>query len=249
MKPTERFSSRVADYVRYRPSYPSEVFDLLRAECGLAPGVSVADIGSGTGIFSRPLLERGAEVFGVEPNADMRNAADDFIGQNENFHSVAATAEHTTLADHSVDLITCAQAFHWFDHVAVMEEFRRILKPGGCLFLVWNERKATPSAFLREYEQALREYCPEYLKVDHRNVQASDLSRFFKEMKRATFANQQMVDEEGFLGRASSSSYAPNEGQPRYEEFYDELRRLFALHHVRGMVALDYDTECYYGSI
>jgi ubiquinone/menaquinone biosynthesis C-methylase UbiE len=246
MKPTERFSSRVADYVRYRPTYPDAVFELLERECGLGAGAQVADVGSGTGIFSKLLADRGAEVFGVEPNADMLAAADEFMRDNPRFHSITGTAEQTHLEDQSVDLITCAQAFHWFDQARALPEFKRILRPRGILFLVWNERKDS-GEFLAGYEDALRTYCPEYLKVDHRNTQGQNLGRFFKSMKRATFPLDQSFDEAGFLGRAASSSYVPREGQPGHEAFFAELRRLFVQHQRGGRVTFEHDTECYYG--
>ena len=113
--PTQRFSSRVDNYVRYRPGYPSAVIDLLRKECGLTPNSVIADVASGTGIFTRMLLENGNRVFGVEPNLEMRKAGEEYLAAYPNFTSVAGTAEATTLADHSVDFVTAAQAAHWFD--------------------------------------------------------------------------------------------------------------------------------------
>src|SRR6202020_1636808 len=135
-----RFSDRVENYVRYRPGYPPEVLPALRAECGLAPSHTVADIASGTGIWTRTLLENGNRVFGVEPNAEMRAAGERLLAGFPNFVSIAGTAEATTLADHSVDFVTAAQAAHWFDRERARREFVRILKPGGCLVLLWNGR-------------------------------------------------------------------------------------------------------------
>src|SRR5271170_3464981 len=111
----QRFSNRVGDYVRYRPGYPRAVLDLLRDECGLTPKSVVADIGSGTGILTQMLLENGNLVYGVEPNAEMRAAGEEFLAAHPKFRSVAASAEATKLPDASVDLIVAAQAFHWFD--------------------------------------------------------------------------------------------------------------------------------------
>src|SRR6202790_1963979 len=128
---TSRFSDRVENYVRYRPGYPPEVVRALRAECGLAPSHMVADIASGTGIWTRMLLENGNPVFGVEPNVEMREAGERLLAGFLNFASVAGTAEATRLADRSVDLVTAAQAAHWFDRQRATREFVRILKPGG----------------------------------------------------------------------------------------------------------------------
>src|SRR3974390_1220982 len=125
--PTARFSARVGTYVRYRPGYPAEVLELLRRECGLKPQHVVADIASGTGLFTRLLLENGNRVFAVEPNQHMREAGARFLGKHEKLTSVAGTAEDTTLPSASVDLVTAAQAAHWFDRVRARPEFARIL--------------------------------------------------------------------------------------------------------------------------
>src|SRR5437899_1233764 len=135
MNSTERFTDRVADYVRFRPHYPPAVFAELRDRLGLGAGSSVADVGSGTGISARPLLEMGCTVFAVEPNAAMRSAAEQWLGDFPRFQSIAGTAEATTLAEHSVDAVVAAQAFHWFDAASARREFQRILKPRGWVAL------------------------------------------------------------------------------------------------------------------
>src|SRR5579864_3729802 len=137
-EPTQRFSSRVENYVRFRPSYPPETIAVLRDECGLTADSTVADIASGTGIFTRLLLQNGNRVFGVEPNEKMRRAGEEYLAAYSNFTSIAGTAEATTLPRHSVDLITCAQAAHWFNREKALREFQRILKPAGYLVLIWN---------------------------------------------------------------------------------------------------------------
>src|ERR1700733_5090047 len=137
---TSRFSDRVEKYVLYRPGYPPEVLRTLQTECGLMPNHAIADIASGTGIWTRMLLENGNSVFGVEPNAEMREAGERLLAAFPNFTSVAGTAEASELADHSVDFVTAAQAAHWFDRARARCEFGRVLKPGGWLVLLWNER-------------------------------------------------------------------------------------------------------------
>src|SRR5216683_824394 len=175
--PTTRFSDRVENYVRYRPGYPAEVLDLLRAECGLRPSHTVADIASGTGAFTRLLLENGNSVFAVEPNAAMREMG---IAQLESFGSdrpvsVAGTAEETTLRSASVDFVTAAQAAHWFDLPRARAEFARILRSGGpvgwCV-LIWNERCTASTPFLRDYEQLLLTYGTDYKEVRHEHTTA-----------------------------------------------------------------------------
>src|SRR5579864_3199234 len=164
---TSRFSDRVENYVRYRPGYPAEVLRVLRDECRLSVGDVVADIASGTGIWSRMLLENGNRVFGVEPNAEMRQAGERLLAEFDRFISLPGAAEATTLPDESVDFVTAAQAAHWFDRERARREFVRILKPGGWLVLLWNERLTDATAFLRDYEQLLLTFSTDYENVRH----------------------------------------------------------------------------------
>ncbi|MDQ2855509.1 MAG: class I SAM-dependent methyltransferase, partial [Acidobacteriota bacterium] len=192
MNPIKRFSSRVDNYVKYRPGYPREVISLLSAECGLTPAATVADVGSGTGILSELLLRNGNRVFGVEPNREMREAAERLLKDCSGFNSIEGTAEGTTLADHSIDLITASQAFHWFDQVKARLEFLRILKKGGWVALIWNERRLDSSDFLRALEELLLKFGTLYEQVRHENVYG-DIATFFGTgaFKLATFENLQ----------------------------------------------------------
>src|ERR1700733_7160637 len=147
---TQRFSSRVDDYVRFRPGYPLEIIGLLKKECGLTANSVIADIASGTGIFTRMLLENGNRVFGIEPNDEMKRAGERFLADYPRFTSIAGTAEATTLPDGSVDIVTAAQAAHWFDGENARREFIRNLKPGGWLVLVWNDRRMDATEFQRD---------------------------------------------------------------------------------------------------
>ncbi len=175
---TQRFSSRVENYVRYRPGYPSAVIDLLKDECGLTPASVIADVASGTGIFTRMLLENGNRVYGVEPNSDMRKAGEESLRAYPRFTSVAGTAEATTLDDHSVDFVTAAQAAHWFDREKARREFIRICRPGGWTVLLWNERRTGSTPFLRAYEQLLLEYGTDYQDVRHERT-TQQIETFF----------------------------------------------------------------------
>src|SRR5678809_577516 len=157
--PTQRFSSRVGNYVRYRPGYPFAIIDLLKNECGLTPASVIADVASGTGIFTRMLLENGNRVYGVEPNSGMRKAGEDFLGPYPSFTSVAGTAEATTLDDRGVDFVTAAQAAHWFDREKACREFIRICRPGGWTVLLWNERRTGSTPFLRAHETGRNLVC------------------------------------------------------------------------------------------
>jgi len=170
LDPTRRFSDRVENYILSRPSYPPQVLETMRNECALTAGSLIADIACGTGIFTRLLLENGNAVFGVEPNREMREAAVRLLAAYPRFEAVDASAEATTLPDHSVDIVTAAQAAHWFDLAATRREFARILKPGGWVVLIWNQRVTDSTEFLRSYEKLLLTYATDYEKVRHEHT-------------------------------------------------------------------------------
>ncbi|HTS35537.1 MAG TPA: class I SAM-dependent methyltransferase [Candidatus Solibacter sp.] len=245
---TSRFSDRVENYVRYRPGYPSEVIAALRSECGLGPEHALADIASGTGIWTRMLLENGNVVFGVEPNAEMRQAGERLLAGFANFRSVAGTAEATTLGDASVDFVTAAQAGHWFDRARARREFGRILKPGGWLVLLWNERLVDSTPFLRDYEQLLVEFGTDYADVRHERTTES-VNEFFDPLpyRELVFDNRQEFDYAGLEGRLLSSSYAPGPGHAKHEPMLRELGRIFEEYAVHGLVSFDYKTRVYFG--
>lgn len=250
--PTKRFSSRVENYVKYRPGYPPEVLVLLQEECGLVEDSVVADIGSGTGFLSRLFLENGNRVFGVEPNEDMRRAGERFLAGYDGFTSVVATAEDTTLPESGMDFVTAGQAFHWFDPIPTRREFARVLKPGGWVVLMWNSRKKNATPFLEDYERLLEDYGTDYAEVDHgRRGNDEEVREFFalRRFKMASFENRQIFDFDGLRGRAVSSSYVPNEGDEGYTEMLRELERIFHAHEKDGRVSFDYDTKVYYGRL
>lgn len=247
---TSRFSSRVKNYALYRPGYPPEALQVLQSECGLAPHHLIADIASGTGIWTRILLENGNRVFGVEPNADMRAAAERALVNFPNFTSAAATAENTTLTDHSLDFVTAAQAAHWFDRVRSLQEFSRILKPGGWLVLLWNERVTDSAKFSRDYEQLLLTYGTDYQEVRHeRTTQA--IGTFFhpRPFEERVFDMRQEFDYAGVEGRLLSSSYAPGPEHPRHRPMLAELRRIFDENSVNGRASFEYKTQVYFGHL
>lgn len=250
--PTQRFSSRVDNYVRYRPGYPGEVLDVLKSECGLTTDSIIADVGCGTGFLARIFLENGNRVFGIEPNKEMREAGERFLQDCPKFLSSPGTAENTGLPDESVDFVTAGQAAHWFDREKARCEFHRISKPGGWTVLVWNDRATDSTAFLRAYEQLLQTYGVDYHEVRRVDMEmASSIARFFdpRPVSMQTFANRQDFDFEGLRGRLLSSSYSPQEGHANYEPTMTALRRLYDTYQKEGIVHFDYETHMYYGQL
>lgn len=247
---TQRFSSRADAYVKYRPSYPGQALELLRERCGLKPGARIADLGSGTGILTAQLLVSGTRVWAVEPNRNMREAAERLLGGRDGFTSVAGTAEATTLDSHSIDLIVAGQAFHWFDPAAARREALRILVRGGSAALLWNEHPDEPVPFLIDYEALLRRFAPEYDQVRSRRAYGPPIETFFGRMpERALFANQQVFDFEGLKGRVMSASYVPEPGQPAHEPLLAGLRETFERHQLGGTVVFPYQTLVFFGPL
>jgi SAM-dependent methyltransferase len=250
---TKRFSSRVENYVRYRPGYPVGVIETLRQECGLTPAHAIADIGSGTGFLSQLLLRNGNRVYGVEPNREMRRAAEQLLSDQPNFVSVDGTAEATTLADASVDFVCAGQAFHWFDPQAARREFARILRPGGWVVLVWNYRRIETAPMMQAYEAIVKRYSDDYEDVSHHRPEYDDASvrAFFgpQGCGLAVHPNEQHFDFAGLRGRLLSSSYAPEAGHPNHEPMLADLRALFEQYQQQGRVTFEYDTKVYFGRL
>ncbi|MBZ5537410.1 MAG: class I SAM-dependent methyltransferase [Acidobacteriia bacterium] len=249
--PKSRFSSRVENYVRFRPGYPGRIVEILREECNLAPASVIADIGSGTGILAELFLKNGNQVYGVEPNREMREAGEKLLSGASRFVSVCGSAEATTLCDHSVDFVSAGQAFHWFDRQKAREEFSRILKPQGWIVLIWNDRRTDSTPFLTAYEELMLTYSIDYKEVDHKRVDSNVISSFFgsTSFKLRNLENQQAFDFEGLMGRVFSSSYAPERGHPNYEPMVKALATLFQTYEDRGQVVFEYDTRLYYGQL
>lgn len=246
----ERFTSRVEAYAKYRPGYPAEIVDLFRRECGLMPDSIVADIGSGTGKLTKLFLANGNVVFGVEPNASMREVAESIFKDQPNFRSSDGSAESTTLPDVSVDMITAAQAFHWFNAAKTRNEWVRILKPGGWAALIWNERELQTTPFLHDYEEMMLEFGTDYKDVRHENVEPT-IESFFapNRLQLATFPNTQVFDFDGLRGRVRSSSYTPEPDHPNFDPMMHRLKTIFDKHQKNGYVNFDYETKVFYGHL
>lgn len=245
-KNTKRFSNRVADYVKYRPHYPTGVIDHLTKKSVLNTEKIIADIGSGTGISSLPFLKNKNKVFGVEPNLEMREAAEYQFKDDINFISINGTAEHTTIKENSIDIIFCGQAFHWFDRQSSKKEFDRILKKNGNIIFAWNQR-SSKSDFQKAYEKALLENIEAYKLVNHRNISNEEIANFFspKTLNKFSLNNKQTFDLESLKGRLMSSSYCPKEGK-EHERLMIKIEALFNQFQKNNMVEFEYDTEIYW---
>jgi SAM-dependent methyltransferase len=247
LHPTERFCDRVANYIKYRPGYPSGIIPTLARECGLTAEHRVADIGSGTGILTQLFLDNGNQVYAVEPNAAMRVAGEESGQGHPNFTSIAGTAEATTLDAASVDFIVAGQAFHWFEPHHTRQEFARILRPNGWIILLWNNRLET-DPFQQAYEQLLLTYGTDYAQINHRNIDFSALQTFLNPtvVQQATFAYQQVLDYEALQGRLMSCSYAPTPDHPDYAPMIKLLQTLFDTYQQAGKLTFRYQTVMYW---
>ncbi len=247
--PLNRFSNRVNDYVKSRPSYPAEIMKFIVNDLGLEQSDKIADIGSGTGKFSELLLKNKNVVYCVEPNNEMRKAAEKLLSGYRNFISINGEAENTGLDNNCVKFVTCAQAFHWFNHEKVKAEFLRILIPDGWVILIWNSRIIDSTNFMKDYEELLLNFSIDYSQVNHKNIDERILDRFFRNYKLKIFPYSQSFDFEGLKSRLLSSSYAPKEDHPKYRGMLDALENIFNKNNVGGNVEFIYNSEVYFGKI
>jgi SAM-dependent methyltransferase len=249
--PTTRFSDRVADYMKYRPGYPPEIYDYLQRNAALNPGDRVVDLGSGTGLLSRIFLERGHALIAVEPNTEMRRAAESLLGNQPGFTSLEGRAENIPLSAASADFVAAGQAFHWFEPAKARAEIQRVLKPHKQVALVWNSRDLS-SPFMQAYERILLDFGKDFSRVDQQRVVSDDsVAAFFapNSAQKATFPNQQVFGFEGLRGRLLSSSYAPLEGQPGHATMLAALRSAFEEHQKDDLIPFDYVTVVYHGPL
>lgn len=248
---TNRFTKTVENYIKYRPSYPDEIYQFLVENYNLNPEKLIADIGSGTGFLSKLFLDHGHIVYGIEPNRAMRTTGEQYLSQYPNFHSVNGQAEATTLDNESVDWVSAGTAFHWFDSEKSKIEFKRILKAPGFVLLVWNVRNKQQSAFLQDYESLLLTYGKEYCNSPAQKFNQTATEDFFKPypMKTASFPNNQRFDFEGLKGRLLSTSYSLRETDSLYENMLNDLQEIFQRHQQQGTVEFLYNTQLYCGQI
>jgi SAM-dependent methyltransferase len=249
--PTQRFTGRVESYRRYRPGYPVAIVDTLQRECGLSAESVIADVAAGTGLFAEIFLAAGFAVTAVEPNDEMRAACAELESTYPKLRCVAGTAEATGLPDGSVDLITVAQAMHWFDLERARAEFTRILKPGGWCAVIYNNRRFGGDLFHEAYERFLLEFGIDYSAVKDQHMGRKRLAQFVapSTMQCAGFPNAQALTLEGLRGRVMSSSYIPKEHHPRFAEMQAALERLFVENESGGTVTMVHESMVCYAQL
>ncbi len=249
------FSGKVDEYAKYRPTYPPAAIDFFKQKLGLKSSCAVADVGSGTGLFTELLLKNGCFVYAVEPNQEMRRTAERLLGKCPNFKSVNGNAESTGLADASVDFVTAAQAFHWFDVEKSKAELSRVLRPGGFAVLIWNERKRYGNAFQKAFSGFLTLLAQKFRRVHpggfFENTDEGKISSFFSHsgFSKEKFENFQELGFDGLLGLVASRSYSPKQGTNEYNDMKGELQAMFNAHAKKGLVQVAYETEVYWGKL
>ena len=178
----------------------------------------------------------------------MRKAGEEYLANYPGFTSIEGSAESTTLPDASIDLVTAAQAAHWFDRERALEEFQRILKPGGYLALIWNDRRKNATGFDREYEQLLENFGTDYEEVKRRDNASMQFFGAIPHQTR-TLRNFQDFDYASLEGRLLSSSYTPQPGHPSHDPMLVKLQGIFENHQKSGLVRMQYDTKLYFGRL
>ena len=250
MDTTKKFDGRATDYTVGRPSYATELIDYLYNHYDLSPSSVIADIGSGTGKFAKHLLERGSEIYCVEPNADMRRIAEAELREYSNFHSVQGTAENTTLEDGFVDYITAAQAFHWFSVDKFRQECSRIISNNGKVFLIWNVRDPSDPVN-QELYKIYAQYCPNFKGFSGGITQDDPrIKEFFEDnYDYAAFNNPLYFDQEKFISRSLSGSYSLKEGDKDYAAYMAALTAAFHKYSQNGIVSIGNLSVVYVGTV
>ena len=251
MNNPDKFTNKVNDYVKFRPSYPKEFIDYLHITLGMSGESVVADVGAGTGILTKLISPISGTVFAVEPNKNMRTACIEYCEGLGNITCVDGSAENTKLKDNCLDFITVAQAFHWFDADKTKMEFKRILKPTGKVILVWNSRVPENEMHM-ENDEICRRLCPEF-KGFSGSSKAEDerYISFFEnsECERTIFKNDRVLTLDQFIGGSLSASYSPNVDDLQYDDFVGSLKNLFHKYSVNGKLLVPNNTRSYAGLI
>lgn len=251
MDSKQRFSNRADVYAKYRPTYPREAVTAICGRVGLAEGAAVADVGSGTGLWTEKLLEAGLDVYAVEPNLEMRSKAEVQFVDQPRFHSCDGSAEATGLASNSVRLVTAGQAFHWFEPTAALPEFCRVIEGDPWMAIVWNTRDREASEFMDQYSAFLTEFralpvCDHYLIRS-----AGKLGQYFtaESFELLYFHHEFQVDFAALTGMVGSMSNMPEAGSKELDEMMIKIRPIFEKNAVDGSVRYCLKTELYIGKI
>lgn len=248
----QKFNGKNNVYARFRPNYTKEFIEYLFLIVGVTQDSIICDIGSGTGILTKQLLQCVNKVFAVEPNDDMRKVAENDLSQYPNFVSIKGTAENTTIEDKSIDFITVAQAFHWFDKAAFKKECQRILKPNGKVILVWNTRDSKDKLTIKN-DEISRKYCPNFKGFSggmQGDIEEDNFSDFFDgEYESKAFDNPLIFEKESFIGRNLSSSFALKENDENYSDYVEELKALFDKYSTNGKTTMPNCAKSYVGNV
>lgn len=247
---TQKIYSGKADfYVTGRPTYPSELLSFIQSTFNINLDSTIADIGAGTGIFTRCLLDSGAYVYAVEPNSDMLKKATQVLKNFPKFIPVNALAQKTMLSTSSIDLLTVAQALHWFNTKETKKEFERILRPEGNYLFLWNERMKDCDSFHQNFEAILSNTIESYSMQAFKDMSPRKLVASFlgsEDFITQTLSNQQLLPLEGLLGRVFSSSYSPNILSKSGKILRENLEKLFEEFHSEGNICMKYETIIIY---
>ena len=244
---SDRFFGKTDDYVKFRPGYPPEILDYLKKKHDFSSNSICAEVGSGTGKFAELLLHNKNKVFAVEPNIEMRGAAEKSLSAFQNFKSISGDSVNTTLDDNSIDFIFCAQSLHWFANENTAKEFKRILKPNGRVVIVWNKKAYDKSVFMQGIHRIFIEDCIDFLSVKLENIEDKEIlfSLFKENYDFYSIDTKQIFNLDGLIGRMMSASYAPPEGHPKHQKFISEIKNLFQKEEKNGSVEFLYETVTY----
>lgn len=251
LEPTARFTNKVDDYTKARPSYPEEIVPLLTCKYGLTSQSVIADMGSGTGLFTEVFLKHGNPVYGVEPNDAMRQAGEHYLKKYTNFISVNASAEHTSLASACCDFVVAGQAFHWFNPVLAKVEFQRVLKPNGWVILAWNVFSSSDAPLAVAYEKLFYDFGIQYQGAGYKNANKENLLGFLgpDTFCMESIPNPKSLDFSAFQSRVFSSSFSPSPGQPQYPLMQQAIGQVFEQFENNGVIILPYQTNLYLGQL
>jgi len=251
LRPTERFSSRVEAYRRFRSRYPREIIPLLEERCALTRESVIADIGAGTGMLSELFLENGNRVYGVEPNADMRAVCEELVPRHPLLTCVDGAAEETHLPDRSADFVAIGRALHWFDQARCRPEFIRILRPGGWVVLASQGPHTRSEPVVRDFQTILKEHGLDYAQMRHRYDLDNLARRLYAggEFHEAEFASAEEMTYEELEGFMLSLSVTPQPGHPGFPAMQQALREYFARHESGGKIRIPMTCKIHFGHL